>query len=120
MGCAVGIRSLELHEELNLPERSERLGRQGMAFLKTHLDELPWVREVRGRGLMVGVELLSPEREGPSRGVAGMLSMLSKGYLVLPSGPGSHVLSLSPPLTITEDQWAGALSALVETLTELR
>jgi len=119
IGCAVGIRSMELHEELELAERSERLGREGIAFLKKHLDSVSWVREVRGRGLMMGVELFPPEGEGPSRGVAGMLSMLSKGYLILPSGPGSHVLSLSPPLTITDEQWDGALNAIVETLTEL-
>ena len=42
-----------------------------------------------------------------------MLDLLNQGYLVLPSGPGSHVLSLSPPITITDEQWENALEAIV-------
>ena len=42
-----------------------------------------------------------------------MLELLKQGYIALPSGPGSHVLSLSPPLTITDEQWEHALEVIV-------
>lgn len=61
---------------------------------------------VRGRGLMLGIELgdtLSLSR-----------SLLQRGFIVLPAGEHAEVLGITPPLTITDDQLMAFVSALDE------
>jgi 4-aminobutyrate aminotransferase/(S)-3-amino-2-methylpropionate transaminase len=59
---------------------------------------------VRGRGLMLGIEL--PETLQLSR------SLLERGFIVLPAGEKAEVLGLTPPLTITRAQLTAFLDAL--------
>ncbi|MFT4976973.1 MAG: 4-aminobutyrate aminotransferase/(S)-3-amino-2-methylpropionate transaminase [Myxococcota bacterium] len=59
---------------------------------------------VRGRGLLLGVEL--------SESLAVSRSLLEQGYIALPAGESAEVLALTPPLMITQRQLSGFLSAL--------
>jgi 4-aminobutyrate aminotransferase-like enzyme len=65
------------------------------------------VVEVRGEGLMIGVELDSGEKS-----LAAMRGMLGRGYVVLTGGMRSEVLTLTPPLTIKEERLDEAALAL--------
>lgn len=73
------------------------------------------VGEVRGRGLMIGLDLV---REGDPRRPDGELAgrvvveMLRRGWIVLAGGPDGNVLSLSPPLTIPRGLLSRATGAL--------
>ena len=101
--CAAGNAALEYLVKERLWERAERLGEIGLR----HLADLPHekVREVRGVGLMLGVEL----REK----VAPYLSRLeSRGFLAISAG--STVLRLLPPLVITDEEWTSGLDAIAE------
>jgi len=118
VGCALASRSLELHQELNLAERAQRLGDWALNFLQNKLKDCSWVVDIRGRGMMLGIECI-PYASGMPRAVDLMGKMLQRGYITLPSGPESHVLSLSPPLVITEGQWEAALNHVVELLLEM-
>ncbi|CAN5797754.1 ornithine aminotransferase [soil metagenome] len=60
LACAVAIASLEVLEEEGLAEKSERLGKMFLTELKKI--ENPIIKEVRGRGLMIGVELTESAR----------------------------------------------------------
>ncbi|HZY71029.1 MAG TPA: aminotransferase class III-fold pyridoxal phosphate-dependent enzyme [Thermoplasmata archaeon] len=97
LACAAGAAAVRALVAERLPERAAALG----ARLIERLQRLPpeRVREVRGVGLMVGVEL----REK----VAPVLDALKeRGFLALPAG--ATVLRLLPPLVIREDDlWAG-------------
>jgi 4-aminobutyrate aminotransferase-like enzyme len=117
MGCAMGTRSIALHRELNLAERSRVLGARLLNYLKEHLSSCVSVKEVRGRGMMIGVEF-APGEGGASLPAQLMLGALKKGVLVLPSGPGGHVLSLSPPLTISEEQLFYGADVVIEWVRE--
>lgn len=113
IGCAMGTRSLALHQELNLSERARVLGAKGLDYLKKNLSPFEAVKEVRGRGMMIGVEFV-PGEGGASLPAKLMLEALKKGIIVLPSGPGGHVLSLSPPLTISEEQLFCGADVVIE------
>jgi LysW-gamma-L-lysine/LysW-L-ornithine aminotransferase len=105
LACAAGIAALDLAVRERLPERAERLG--AVAF--DALRGLPTgaVREVRGLGLLIGVELRAR--------VAPVLAELERrGYLAIAAGPS--VLRLLPPLVIAEDEWRGALDAISEVI----
>ena len=79
------------------------------------------IREVRGRGLMMGVELVkdrkTKERATDERNAL-VQAMFRRGVLVL--GAGRNALRLAPPLVLTKDQADGVLKALDESLGEIR
>jgi len=101
--CAAGLAALDQLVRDRLPERAERLGAVGLDRLRS----LPpaKVREVRGLGLMIGVEFR--EKVGPI--IAGLES---RGFLAIPAG--ATVLRLLPPLVITDAEWEAGLAAIEE------
>jgi ornithine--oxo-acid transaminase len=96
LAAAVGERSLEVILEEGLAERAEVLGARLMAGLRSRSHEA--VREVRGRGLLVGIEI-TPEA-GPARAYCERL--LGRG--VLSKDTHGQVIRLAPPLVITEPE----------------
>ncbi|UKD56454.1 aspartate aminotransferase family protein [Amycolatopsis sp. FU40] len=94
VGAAVALANLDLIEKENLLERATVLG----ARLRARLDplaELPHVREVRGVGLMLGIEFADRPTAPVQAGCR------ADGVVVRASGTS---IVLSPPLVITEDQ----------------
>ena len=104
MTCAAAVATLQVLAQDALPDRAKSLGGRLQADLRA-IDS-PLVREVRGLGLMVGVELR--QRVTPI-----LKALLTRGVLALPAGP--TVLRLLPPLTISE----GELAKVVEVVTEV-
>ena len=105
LACAAGRAALDRVVRDRLPERADRLGRYAIERLR-HLPP-ERVREVRGLGLMIGIELRDR--------VAPVLERLeARGFLALPAG--STVLRLLPPLVIEEDDWRAGLEAIEEEL----
>jgi 4-aminobutyrate aminotransferase / (S)-3-amino-2-methylpropionate transaminase / 5-aminovalerate transaminase len=103
LGCAAALAAIAEMEEKNLPERARTVG----AYFKERLHELQArhggaIREVRGRGLMLGVLLDSRERA-----LHLVYDLLQRGIIVLPAGAGD-VLEFVPPLIIEIEQidWA--------------
>ncbi|HEY8490136.1 MAG TPA: aspartate aminotransferase family protein [Dehalococcoidia bacterium] len=113
VGCAAGLAVLaELRG--GLLERAARMG----AWFGERLGRLAshrLVGEVRGLGMMWGVELVRDRRtkEPADRELAGVVAAcLREGVILLPGGRHGNVLSLSPPFVITEEQAEHALGVL--------
>lgn len=113
VGCAAALASLEVADSLDLTERSRVLGEAALERLRAGLAGCPAVREVRGRGLMIGIECVTAARSLATTG-----RMLEAGYILLPSGEGGCVLSLTPPLVIGEQALFDACDRLTEMLCE--
>ncbi len=113
VGCAAGVATLDVIEEEGLVERSASLGRTALDRLHAIADRHPVVAEVRGIGLLLGIELRDPETGLPARDAAEevLYRCLAAG-LSFKVGQG-NVLVLSPPLNIPEPDLDAAL-ALVE------
>jgi putrescine---pyruvate transaminase len=103
--CAVGLRNLEIIENEGLVERAAVMGRRLMAGLEA-LRDLPTVGDVRGLGMMCGVELVTDrDTKAPALGLVGRLTReaLARG-LVPRIRPGSadppigDTICLAPPL----------------------
>ena len=101
--CAAGLAALDYVVGERLPERAERLGANGLERLRSLPPEK--VREVRGLGLMIGVELR--EKVAPY-----LAKLESRGFLAIPAG--ATVIRLLPPLVITEEDWDSGLNAIAE------
>jgi [amino-group carrier protein]-gamma-(L-lysyl/L-ornithyl)-L-glutamate aminotransferase len=104
LACAAGLAALAVYRDQDLIRRSATLGEKMLSALRTALAAVSIVREVRGLGLMLAVELRTK--------VAPVLKtlMLDHGVIALPAGP--TVLRLLPPLVISDDEIAAGVSAV--------
>ncbi len=89
LACAAAIAAIDFMEQERLPARAAELGEYAKGRLQRI--ESPLIREVRGMGLLLGVEL--KKKVTPF-----LLALLERGVLALPAGP--NVLRLLPPLVI--------------------
>jgi len=106
LACATGLAVLDVLQNTDILQRTLKRGTDVREYLKAHLNEQS-AREVRGRGLMIGIELRGK--------VAPVLKTLqSHGVLALPAGPS--VLRLLPPLVITDEDLWQAIHIIVEVL----
>lgn len=122
LSCAAALAALEVIEEEGLADRAGAVGSAWREELGAVAAGHPGVvGDVRGRGLMIGLDLVE---EGDPRRPAGELArrvvvgMLRRGWLVLAGGPEGNVLSLSPPLTVPPELLARASEALDACLRE--
>lgn len=101
LACAVAREALRVIVEERLPERSAELG----AWLLYELRKLkhPHIKEVRGRGLLVGIELLTPARPYCER-------LMELG--VLCKETHDYVIRLAPPLVISREDLSWAVERL--------
>lgn len=106
LSCAAALATLQALEEENLPQQAAEKG----AYLMEHLRRLPapLIREVRGLGLMIGIEL--------KRKVAPYLRLLQTQHRILALNAGMNVLRLLPPLVITYPQLDQLIAALGDVL----
>lgn len=99
-------------EEIRRPELLKNVREQGerlLVSLREGLGNLPWVKGVRGLGLMVGIELTIDATPVIQRA-------RERGLLVLPAGP--RVVRLLPPLIVTGEMVDRAVSILVDAVSD--
>jgi acetylornithine/N-succinyldiaminopimelate aminotransferase len=111
LACAAALATLRTVQEENLAGRAARLGERVLARLRGFADTTPLITEVRGRGLMIGVEV-SDAVDGP----AVVDRMREKG--VLANCTAGNVLRLLPPLIIEEGDLDVVLDVLLESIQE--
>ena len=119
LSCAGGLGFLAALEADGLTERARRLGDRAVAFLARELGGQEDVVEVRGRGLMMGVELA--RRAGgaaPATEVAERA--LALGLIVLPAGEDGNVVELTPPATLAGAELEKGLGILVKAIRSAR
>jgi 4-aminobutyrate aminotransferase len=112
VSCAAALATLDVIEEDGLLARARELGDWLVARLSDTAASLGGVEEVRGLGLMIGIELASG-----AMAAAVQQRCLDEGLVVLTCGPAENVLRLIPPLTISDDEADLALAILERALT---
>jgi acetylornithine/N-succinyldiaminopimelate aminotransferase len=92
LACRVGCTVLDIIEEQGLLENAAHQGERLLARLRVELSEHPQVLAIRGRGLMIGIELATPQRDLTERAAReqGLLLNVTRG----------KVIRLLPPLTL--------------------
>ena len=105
LGCAVARTALQILSDEKLIERSERLGAAFLQQLRTLRS--PHIKEIRGRGLLIGIELTSAARPFCE-------ALMHKG--VLCKETHATVLRVAPPLVIEEADLTWALEQLRQVL----
>jgi len=109
ISCAAGIAALKSITEDGLIENSNKMGelfKEGLEKLK---EKHSMIREIRGKGLMIGIEMKFEVKDI-------LMGLIKKGVLMLYSG--RNILRILPPLVISEDDVTKVLHALDSVLTE--
>lgn len=84
LACRVGCTVLEIIQEQGLLENAARQGEHLLARLRIELEDHPQVRAIRGKGLMIGIELASPYRDLAQRAAQehGLLINVTRGKII--------------------------------------
>ena len=109
LSCAAGIAALKALTEDGLVENSQKMGkifREGLERLK---EKHSMIREIRGKGLMIGVEMKFEVRDI-------LMNLIKEGVLMLYSG--RNILRILPPLVISEEDITKVLQSLDSVLSE--
>jgi acetylornithine/LysW-gamma-L-lysine aminotransferase len=108
--CAAALAVLDILVEEKLPERAASLGERAMGRLRAFAgsEKGSVVREVRGLGLMIGIEL-------KKKAGSYLDAIVGRGAIALPAG--TTVIRLLPPLVISEPQLDRGLDIIEEVLT---
>jgi 4-aminobutyrate aminotransferase-like enzyme len=119
VSCRAALAVLAFHQRHELGKQSARLGAKLLEQLKNIAKRHAVVADVRGRGLMIGVEL----RDAADKAAAALTDdvlerMKDAGFLLGKTGPGRNVLTLMPPLVVTEQELGSAVDALETILTK--
>ncbi len=103
------IATIETMQEDNLPQRAAEMGELLMGKLRERLNGNPFVKSVRGLGLLIGIECAEPIGEL-------VLEGQKRGLLFVPAGP--NVIRLLPNLYVTEDEIEQAVSIVASLIEE--
>lgn len=120
MACAAGLATLEVIEREGLVENARRLGERALAEFNEFRNRHRLVGAVRGLGLLMGIELMhdgNPLRPARDEATEVMYAALRRGLnFKLTRG---NMLTLTPPLTLSNDELDEAIRILDESLTEV-
>lgn len=114
MGCAAALATIDEITQRQLPEHAANLGEALAERFESWLG-LGLAVDVRGRGLMWGIELTDNNRAHRIVELA-----LDRGVLLLQEGPDGNVLSITPPLVIAQDELMHAVDTLEGCLKDIK
>jgi len=119
MACAAAVASIEVILEEGLVERSARLGEFLLARMAEMKARHPLIGDVRGKGCLLGIELVkdrATKEPAEAEGALVYQKAFAKGLAWIPAG---HVLRMSPPIIMEQDVAAKAMDIIEESIAEV-
>jgi 4-aminobutyrate aminotransferase len=106
VACAAALATLDVIDDEGLTQRAERLGTRLLDGIAERAAGRSSVSEVRGRGMMIGIEFADGQRLVPRPDLARALigEALARNLLLLSCGTRGQVVRVIPPLVTTEDE----------------
>jgi len=114
LACAAGLAGLRAINQMDLPARAARLGEQALSRLRDLRAAHPEIiADVRGRGLLMGVEFTDPD-------IAGLViaGLAQRRVIAAYTLNNPRVIRIEPALTIPEDDLYRGIAALAESVTQ--
>jgi 4-aminobutyrate aminotransferase len=121
VSCAAALANIQFMERENLSGRATETGAYAMSKLRELQKQNPLIGDVRGLGLMIGVELVKDNKLTPATSEAEAIrdTCLRRGLLVGVGGIYGNVIRFQPPLIISRQQIDQALGIFAEALQEV-
>ncbi|HEY5600220.1 MAG TPA: aspartate aminotransferase family protein, partial [Candidatus Manganitrophaceae bacterium] len=104
LSCAAALAVVETIEQENLLAAARKKGTYLIDRLRQMTQGRNCVGEIRGRGMMIGIEFRDPLKNKPDGGLAWsfVIECMRRGIIALTAGPDGNVVSLTPPLMIED------------------
>lgn len=126
--CALALKNLEIMEDEKLFDRSAELGERTINELKNRLQDHPCVGDVRGKGLLIGIELVrdkSSKEPLDGKSVDSVIGYCKQNKIIIGKNGMTvagynNVLTLSPPLNIEEEDLQLVIDTLVSGLEQIK
>lgn len=122
VAMAAGSAAIDFIEEMDLPAHASELGEVALHALSEAAESIRAIGEVRGRGLMIGVELISDEesrKPSPELAAAVRRACCERGLIIEVGGHYGNVARFLPPLVLTKSLLLKGIDIFLETLTDL-
>ncbi|GBC69586.1 4-aminobutyrate aminotransferase GabT [archaeon HR01] len=122
VACAVAAKVIEIFERDRIPERAAVLGSMAERRLREMFEEYPLIGDVRGKGLMLAVELVTDRRSKKPAEEAARKTVekaRDRGLLLLKAGLHNNVVRLHPPITIDDETFSKGLDILEDSIREV-
>jgi ornithine--oxo-acid transaminase len=134
LAMAAGLASLQVLDDEGLIKRAAATGQKIIAGLAALQDRYDWIADVRGKGLMIGIEFRPPRAFGlraawtaaetAQRGLFAQLVVMSlmRDHRILTQvgGPGVNIIKLLPPLIIGDEEVTALVSAFDAVMQDAR
>lgn len=121
VSCAASLANINFLERERIAEKVTEKGTFLLERLGRMKERYPIIGDVRGKGLMIGLELVKDSAKTPAADEAKAVrkSCLEKGLLIGLGGVWANVLRIQPPLVITDEELGEALTIIEKSLGEL-
>ena len=122
VSCAAGVATIDMIVEERLPERAARVGSMVMARLDAFAEECELVGDVRGSGLMIGVELVrnrATKEPATAEAAAVKRHCRERGVLISRIGQADNILKIRPPMTFSTENADLLVTTLDAVLSEV-
>jgi 4-aminobutyrate aminotransferase len=119
LSCAAAIATITVLKGDGLIEKAAHLGRMSLERLKTLKDRYEYIGDVRGRGLMIGVEFVKADKSPDSDlAMKVMKKCAERGLILIECGGNKNILRFIPPLIVEEAEISRALDIFEDVLKE--
>ncbi len=120
VSCAAAIAAIKFHQREKLAAQAREKGAATMAQLQHRLGHDARIGEIRGRGLMIGIECVEPGSKTPNANLAQAIiaSCRDQRILLGRGGMYGNVVRIQPPLVITEKQLTTVIDAIAKALAQ--
>jgi len=118
LSCAAALSVLDTFDLDAVAAKADQLGVALLHGLRDRVSHLSNVGDVRGLGLLLGIELVEEDGVTPAAGAAVRVAeaAMEKGVLVLPAAASGHVVELTPSITLTKEQTEHVIDVLAEAI----
>jgi 4-aminobutyrate aminotransferase len=117
VSCAAAIATIGTIEMEGLLDKTLRTGRYAFQRLNGVKERCSGIGDVRGLGLMIGIEFVTEEKKPDAEGLKKILNYcLDKGLVLLECGVDRNIIRLAPPLVVSEEEIDRGLYILEEAI----
>jgi 4-aminobutyrate aminotransferase len=120
IACAAMMSVIEVMQRDHLLERATKLGAHVMERARGWMKDNPELADVRGLGLMIGLEYMEDGRSATGYVTRLQKACVDKGLLLLTCGSEDNVVRVIPPLTVSETDLDAGLDILEQAMSEVR
>ena len=122
VSCAAAMANIDVMADEKLPQNATARGDELMKSLNELKEKYPLIGDVRGKGLMIGIELVKDKNKTPASDEAKQIRRLCReaGVLIGLGGVFGNVLRLQPPLILTEEETRKVLDVFEKSLVTLQ